>query len=345
MANHKNGSHNGEKFSDSNLGGITRPLRGVVTPLVTPLSDRDSIDHEGLERLLEHVLSGGVHGVFLLGTTGEAAALSMNVQRDLVRSAVKYVGDRVPILVGVSHNSIVESLRLARDAAEIGGVGAIVVTTPSFLPVDQDEMLRYIQIFDRESPLPVMLYNMPRLTSHWFSVEIVRQAMQLENVIGLKDSSGDMNYFTEVRSLLAQRADWSLFTGPENLLADAVKLGAHGCVGGGSNLWPQLLVDIYQSAMHDDQPRIQILQELLQKMNKIYQFGTYATGVIRGLKCGLEMLGICSSRMAEPFGECSESQRAEIERHLLQLGLLVGEGPYTGTQPLSPMRHRSPSIR
>jgi len=323
-----NGSLTTAHLVEKNAGAMLRPLRGVITPLITPLADRDTLDEAGLERLLAHVIGGGVDGLFLLGTTGEAAALSAALRRELVRRVIRFVEGRLPILVGISDNSVVESLRLARDAAELGA-NAVVATSPSFLPMEQPELVHYIRLIERESPLPVVLYNMPRLTSHWLTVDTIRQVMQLPNIIGLKDSSGDMAYFTEVRGLLAERPDWSLMTGPETLLADVIKLGAHGCVGGGSNLWPQLLADIYHAALRGDQERVDVLQRLLQEMGTIYQFGTYSTGVIRGLKCALEMLGICNGRMAEPFEACDAAQRKVIERQLLKSGLLVGKRGFT----------------
>lgn len=306
-----------------------RPLRGVVTPLITPLRDRDTLDYEGLERLIEHVLAGGVHGLFLLGTTGEAAAVSSTLRREFIQRVLQSVRGRVPILVGVSDTSVVESLRLAQDAAEFGA-DAIVVTTPFYLPLEQTELTRYIGLLDRESPLPVVLYNMPRVTTQWFTADVVRQAMQLDNVIGIKDSSGDMNYFAELRSLISERPDWSLLAGSELLLADVVKLGGHGCVGGGSNLWPLLLVDIYHSALRQDQDRLDVLQSTLQELGKLYQFGSYAMGAIRGIKCALDIMGICSGRMADPFEPCSATQQKAIERQLLKLGLLVGRQPSLG---------------
>lgn len=313
-----------------------RPFRGVITPLVTPLADRDSLDEAGLERLLAHVIGGGVHGLFLLGTSGEAAALSGSLKRTLLRRAMGIVAGRVPILVGISENSLVESLRLAREACDLGA-NAVVISSPAYLPMDQAELFHYVRTIERESPLPVVLYNMPRLTSHWFQAETIRQSMQLSNVIGLKDSSGDMTYFSEIRNLLVERPDWFLMIGPETLLADAVKLGAHGCIGGGSNLWPQLLVDVYRAALDSDEDRLDVLQRTLQEMGAIYQFGTYSTGVIRGLKCGPEMLGICNGRMAEPFGECTPAQRKVIEQQLLKSGLLVGKRSVSKTVTQSNM--------
>ena len=169
-------------------------FHGIVLPLVTPLLDRDVLDRAGLERLIDHVMTGGVHGLFLLGTTGEASALSSNLRREFVKAAVQQVNRRVPILVGVSDTSVVESLRLAQDVAELGA-DAIVVTTPYYLFLEQTELVEYVRLLDKESPLPVVLYNMPRLTKQWFSLETLRAAMQFENVVGVKDSSGGYGLF------------------------------------------------------------------------------------------------------------------------------------------------------
>src|SRR4249919_712102 len=114
-------------------------FHGIVLPLVTPLSDRDVLDRAGLERLIDYVLTAGVHGLFLLGTTGEASALSANLRREFVRRAVDQANRRVPILVGVSDTSVVESLQLARDVAEMGA-DAIVATTPYYLQLEEAEL-------------------------------------------------------------------------------------------------------------------------------------------------------------------------------------------------------------
>ena len=251
---------------------------------MTPLVDRDVLDRAGLERLIEYVLTGGVHGLFLLGTTGEASALSSNLRREFVKSAIQQVNRRVPILVGVSDTSIVESLQLARDVATLGA-DAIVATTPYYIPLEEAELVEYVRVLDKESPLPVVLYNMPRLTKQPFSLEALRAAMQFENVIGVKDSSGDMDYFKKLCDLAAERPDWSVLIGSESKLADAIKMGADGGVTGGANVAPRLLVDVYEAATSGDDEPVKILQESLRELGSIYQFGEYAAGTIRGIKC------------------------------------------------------------
>jgi dihydrodipicolinate synthase/N-acetylneuraminate lyase len=311
--------------TDRNNSGASRnAYHGIVLPLVTPLLDRDILDRAGLERLIDHVLIGGVHGLFLLGTTGEASALSINLRREFVKAAVEQVNKKVPILVSVSDTSLVESLQLARDIAEFGA-DAIVVTTPYYIPLEERELVEYVRMLDKESPLPVVLYNMPRLTKQSFSLETLREAMQFKNVVGVKDSSGDMEYFKKLCDLAAERPDWSLLVGSESLLADAIKMGADGGVTGGANVAPNILVDVYHSATNGDHERVKELQQSLRELATIYKFGQYAAGTIRGLKCALDLMGICSDRMADPHHACDASQRKVVEQQLIKLELLRGE--------------------
>jgi 4-hydroxy-tetrahydrodipicolinate synthase len=209
-----------------------QPVRGVIVPLATPLSGRDELDVPGLECLIEHVLNAGVQGFFLLGTTGEAAALCGRVRRELVTRVCRQVRGRVPIIVGISDTALTESLRLADDAAR-AGAAAVVVTSPYYLPLEPRELTSYVRAISRESPLPVFLYNMPELAKTWFTMDVLAQALDLDNVVGLKDSSGDLAYFTAARSLMSHRPDWSVLIGSEVLMAEAVRQGAHGCVAGG----------------------------------------------------------------------------------------------------------------
>ena len=116
-------------------------LHGIVPPLVTPLKDRDTLDVEGLQRLVEHILAGGVHGLFILGTSGETPSLSYRLRRELIARVCRQVGDRLPVLVGVTDTSIRETLDLAGCAAE-AGAQAVVVAPPYYFPVSQEELIR-----------------------------------------------------------------------------------------------------------------------------------------------------------------------------------------------------------
>src|SRR5512139_1726038 len=220
---------------------LPRPLRGIIPPMVTPLLDYDTLDAAGLERLIEHILAGGVHGLFILGTTGEAASLSHRLRHELVERVCSQVRGRVPVLVGITDTSFVESVELARKSAQ-AGARALVLAPPYYFPTGQPELLEYLEHLLPELPLPLFLYNMPNRPKPAFAPETVRTAADLPGVAGLKDSSANMIYFRELQFLLEDRPDFTLLMGPEQLLAESVLLGAHGGVCGGANLLPRLYV-------------------------------------------------------------------------------------------------------
>ena len=221
-----------------NSDGRLRPLKGIIPPMVTPLASLNALDHRGTEAIIEHILSGGVHALFILGTTGEGPALSYAVRRELIERTCRQVGTRVPVLVGVTDTSYVETLRLAEHAAH-SGASAVVAAPPYYFPVSQSDLLRLIEGWARESALPVYLYNQPALTKIDFDPQTVKIASDIPNIYGLKDSSGEISYIKEVLALLGEKPEFSVLVGPEHLLAEALMCGANGGVPGGANIFPK----------------------------------------------------------------------------------------------------------
>ena len=199
---------------NSNAVWPSRPkgtsLCGIVTPMVTPLAGKDKLDAAGLERLIEHILGGGVAGVFILGTTGEGPSLSHRLRCELIDRTCRQVASRVPVLVGITDPSLTEAANLATYAAD-AGAQAVVVSSPYYFPVGQTELLSFIRPLVRTLSLPLYLYNMPILTKTCFAVETVRKLAQLEGIVGLKDSSGELDYFRQVVESAKERPDWQLF--------------------------------------------------------------------------------------------------------------------------------------
>jgi len=301
--------------------GLAAPLRGIVPPMITPLSARDELDVAGLERLIEHILSGGVSGLFVLGTTGEGPSLGYRLRRDLVQRTCRQVNGRVPVLVGITDTAFIESVNLARWAADVGA-DAVVLAPPYYLPEGQPELQEYLDHIVAELPLPMFLYNMPSLTKVSFELETVRRAMDSPRIVGLKDSSGNMIYFHRAVGLLANRPDWSLLIGPEEMLADAVLAGGHGGVNGGANFYPRLYVDLYAAASAGDIPRMRALHaEVMRISDRLYHVGRHPSAIIKGIKCALSLLGICDDFMAEPFHRFREPERLRVRALLSELNL------------------------
>lgn len=295
---------------------LPAPLRGIIPPMVTPLLTPDRLDPDGTARLVEHILAGGVHGLFILGTTGEGPGISHAMQRELVTAVCRQVTGRVPVLVGITDCAFGESVMLAEHACAEGAAG-LVVAPPHYFSTTQDELLGYFARLAAAVPLPVLLYNMPTHTKVFIEARTVAAAADIPNIAGLKDSSGNMVYFHTVRSLLTNRPDFSLLVGPEELLAESVLLGGHGGVNGGANLFPRLYVSLYEAARTGDLPTVRRLHDTVMKISReVYTVGGRGSSMLGGLKTALHLKNLCGSAMAEPFSAFGETERSLIAERL-----------------------------
>lgn len=304
---------------------LPRPLQGIVPPLITPLLNRDALDVDGLGRLVEHVLAGGVHGLFVLGTTGEGPSLGYRLRRELTQRVCQQVAGRVPVLVGITDTAFVESVAVAQYAAECGA-DAVVLAPPYYMPEGQPELREYLSHLLPELRVPLFLYNMPPLTKVSYELETVQWALAQPGVLGLKDSSGNMLYFARVAALLKQRGDWSLLVGPEELLASSLLEGGLGGVPGGANLFPRLYVELYQAGIKGQFDRARELQRVaLMIADRLYRVGKHPSAIVKGIKCAASCLGLCSDFMAEPFHRFRAAERQRVEAALDEVRSILAQ--------------------
>jgi 4-hydroxy-tetrahydrodipicolinate synthase len=297
---------------------LPRPLRGVITAMVTPLDQDLNLDQEALERLLEHLITGGVHGIFILGTTGEAPNLPYDVRFALIEQTCKLAGTRVPVIVGITDTSHKDAIRIAAKSYECGAL-AVVAAPPYYFQVSQADLLHYFKRLALESPLPLFLYNAPLNTHHTLEVETVIQLAAETNIAGLKDSGLKMGYFHAVQEGVRHRSEFSLLVGPDDLLAEAVLMGAHGGMAGGSNVWPRLFVAMYEAAVAGDVKRaVALHQRAVQFDTAVYR----SANPLRGLKCALSLLGICSSDLTLPLQPYSQEERDQVQKYLQTVDVL-----------------------
>jgi 4-hydroxy-tetrahydrodipicolinate synthase len=287
--------------------------------MITPLVDSQQIDLPGLERLVERILSAPVSGLFAVGTTGEGPSLSHDLRHQFVELVCDQVAGRVPVFVGISDTSFDESVELAGEAYA-AGAAAVVATPPYYLPMSQPELMRYMFRLADVCYLPLVLYNMPSCTKVSFEAETVQRLSEHPIIIGLKDSSGDLDYFQRVAKRLKDRPHFSLLVGPEELLREAVRRGAHGGVNGGANLFPRLYVNLYQAAVAGQDDEAARLQELVMQISRtIYSVGKEPSRIIKGIKSALHCLGVCEDYVAEPFERFQDAERQQIDQHLQAL--------------------------
>lgn len=240
----------------------------------------------------------------------------------MILEVCRIVGRRIPVLVAVTDTAMEESVKLSQVAAE-AGVDSVVLTTPYYFPAGQTELTQYIEHIVPKLALPVMLYNMPSLTKVWFEIETLRKLSSQHRILGIKDSSGDLDYFKQLIGLKSERPDWSFFIGPEEKMIEAVGLGGSGGVNGGANVYPRLFVEAYQAAVSGDAVRAADLQiqKKIEGFGQIYEIGQYASRFIKATKCAASILGLCNDCMAEPFNKFYPEDREKVKTILKTLNL------------------------
>jgi len=300
-------------------------LHGIIPPMITPLNPDFSLDVEHTIDMVNHLLDGGVHGIFILGTTGESASLSSDVKSDLIRQVCRQVNGKIPVLVGITDCSFVESLDLAALAAD-SGAAALVAAPPFYMNIGQEELKAYYQKLADAVPLPLFLYNMPSHTKIFIETETVKALASHPNIIGIKDSSGDLDNFQWLCRTFRENPDFRIFVGPEEILSQTLEMGGHGGVTGGANLFPELYVQAYEAFQSGDKNRLKELQNTILFLSKnLYENQTYKSSYLKGLKATMSFEGLCRGILAPPLDAYSEQEKVLLhEKYLLVKEKVLG---------------------
>ncbi len=302
------------------------PLCGIIPPLVTPLKDNETLDIESLERLIEHLIAGGVHGLFILGTTGEEQSLSYRVRKQMIEETCRINQGRLPVLACITDTSIIESINLANIAADFGASG-VVSAPPYYFATGQPELAQFYEELVPQLPLPVFLYNMPSHVKVSFAPSTIHRIAQNQQVVGFKDSSANAVYFQSVMHTMKDRPDFAMLVGPEEITGECVLLGGHGGINGGANMFPELYVGMYNAAKAGNLPEVLRLQQyIMQISSSIYTVGQHGSSYLKGLKCALSILGVINDDfVASPFYKFHALEREKIRQALERLPIENGK--------------------
>lgn len=296
-------------------------LRGIVPPLVTPIGEKGSFDESAMERLITHVTSAPVSGLFILGTTGEGPSLDYRTRREVVRSSLQAKPIDTPLLVSITDTSLVE-MQSFSDYAAAEGADYLVVAPPYYLMPGEPEIFQWLDWLEANLPLPYYVYNMPGMTKVSISPKAVSHFLHFEKCRGFKDSSLDMIYLKKILAITGKREDFSVFVGPEELLLDALVAGADGGVNGGANAFPKLYVQTFEAFERGDYAGARALQaKICELSSRVYALGGYGPAVVKGIKGCLSLHGLTSGALVPPFDALTASQRDVVGSVIEDLGL------------------------
>ncbi len=279
------------------------PFSGVVVPLVTPLTHAREIDEDAVARLVDHVIAGGVHGILALGTTGEFVSLDTRKRRILLAAIAKAVRGRVALYVGVGDTSI-DATRAMVDSAAEAGADAIAVVPPYYFPLTERQLTGFFHSVARTSPLPVMLYNIPGFTRVHVTNRVVREVLDdADNVIGIKDSSGDIDTLRGFIREFRAPGRFRVMVGSEALLWDGLEAGGDGLIPSSANLHPRMWGRFYNAfAVGDFEDARKARTEIDTATVELMRDASGWTDYLRNLKHLLaERAGLCGPWLASPL--------------------------------------------
>lgn len=296
---------------------------GIICPVASPLTEDEKLDVQGLGVLIERILPD-LDGIFVLGSTGEFALLSDETADQAVTSTLEFVNGRLPVYVGCSDAGTKRAI-MKLKRAEREGVRYVVATSSYYYMVQNQEAMynHFIQIADG-SPVPVILYNIPQNTGINLLPATIRRLADHPNVIGLKDSTGDMFQFQEFLSL--KRDDFIVMQGREQLAASSLWLGADGIVSALPNIAPHLFRQLFESVEAGDRSRSLEIQRSISHLAQLFDQGYW----LSGLKAALFELGIGNGSPAQPVPRCQPEQFSTIRDLLKEHDILLEKEPTDG---------------
>lgn len=268
-------------------------VKGVVPPLITPLDDRQRVVERDVETLVERLITSGIGHILLLGTMGEGPLLTEEQKKVVVKRAIGAASGRAKIIVNVSDTSTARIMAQLRLAEELGADGA-TSTLPIYLaPDSQAQVIDFFSEVASLTELPFFVYDMPRLVNGQITVDTYLQLSREDNIVGMKDSSGNFHRFRELILRFRDRDDFSLLTGDEWTIDASLFIGADGFVPGIGCLVPELCQELYESGLKGDIRKATSLQDRLMRIFAIY--GEDAREWDAAMKEGLRQLGVISS--------------------------------------------------
>ena len=297
-------------------------IEGIITPLLTPFDAEGEIDDEALRELVRYQIGGGVAALFVNGSSAEFCLLDDAERDHAVRVVVDEAAGAVPCLAGAIAEGPERVLSLAKDA-ELVGADAAVVTAPYYFSWNAEEVERFFrQIADR-APLPVVLYDIPWRTHNTITRDTVLRLSEHPNIVGMKDTTTEGGRFVNLLLELEGRNDFALYQGSEPLALPSFLLGADGAVFSLANVAPSTSVQLYDACVRGDLAEAKRLQRIYNHLFRIFSIvdggsGSIA-GALGGLKVGLELLGLASSRVRLPGRQASDEEKAQVEELLRQI--------------------------
>ena len=291
-------------------------LKGVYAAMATPLTPDEKVDKSGVRKLVRYLLDGGLHGLVVLGSTGEFPAMTESMRNHVIETALEAVQGKIPVLIGCGEPGTQRTIEQVKIAMRTKADG-LLVALPYYFPLDQPAVTRHYQMVAEASTLPVCLYNFPQMTKITMAPDTVAKLAAHPNIIGVKDSAGDFVGMQRYLDVTAGER-FALMSGSPALGLSALELGAQGGIFAGASLFPRQCADVYNAFLRGDMPAAIALQKKISLIPLMGGFGPNAAVI----KFCLHKLGVCGPTVTAPMG-LAAGQEEKIFAWMRRIGLEV----------------------
>ncbi|MGB9595535.1 MAG: 4-hydroxy-tetrahydrodipicolinate synthase [Candidatus Poribacteria bacterium] len=290
---------------------------GIIPALATPMNDDESINEKGLKKLIDFVIKGGVHGIFVSGSQGESFSMTIDEKKRVIATSIEASDGRVPIYAGTGTITTSQAVQLTKMARELGA-DAVSVTTPYFIKPSQKELIDYYKaVSDSAEDMPVLLYSNPMRTGVMIEVDTVVKLSELDNVIGMKDSSGDIVQTSSYIEATKDK-DFSVLVGNDACIFSALLAGAKGAVAATANVAPRLIVDLYDAVKAGNIDLARELHYKLLPIRRAFTMGTFPVVI----KEALNLMDLPAGPARKPIQPLSSEKRQELKSIMKKSGLI-----------------------
>ena len=295
-------------------------FKGVIVPMVTPFH-RDaaqSINYDAGEQLVERIIAGGAAGIFTFGSNGEFHVCSADEKIEFSRFVIEKVAGRVPVYVGTGACSTREAVELSKRA-EAAGADALSIINPYFLGITDDQLKGHFETVAASVQVPVLLYNIPKATGKNISADVVAEVGQIDNVRGIKDSSGDVENLKAYLAA-AEGKGVDVLVGSDGKISAAHALGASGAIAGTANLITDVVVRLWAALEAGDAAGAERLQAEVEPIRDVLHLGSTP----QTLKRSLELAGVPVGPARYPVNEVAEGVDQQVLAMLDHYGIAHG---------------------
>jgi 4-hydroxy-tetrahydrodipicolinate synthase len=285
---------------------IQSKLRGTGVALVTPFTQSGTVDFNGLEKVIDHSIKGGVEYVVSLGTTGESVTLDKQEKLDILNFTIEKVAGRVPVVAGFGGNSTHTVIKEI-EAFHFKGVDAILSVSPYYNKPTQEGIYQHYKAVAAAAPRPVILYNVPGRTSSNMLAATTLRLAEVENIIGMKEASGDFNQCMQIAK--NKPKDFLLVSGDDNITLGLLAYGLDGVISVVGQAFPKVFTEMVRQGLKGNFEQARTLH---YKLNDITDM-LFAEGNPAGVKYALELQGICSSDVRLPLVGISDELKKRMQ--------------------------------